>query len=198
MNEIPFKEEQTLKKIFSEIARTNVKSHICEIIELIINGRLSKENIQTILNKYSIRKIDKIKPELLDLLIAYANFILEDNVITDNEKQNFGFLKIYFGIREGDFYKYKLPEIKPLINKQLNHLYADNLITLTEAENNVLLQDIFDLDYDQLDKMKESFVVKSIEQGAEITNLDTANINILKTKGTNTLFKKIKTFFAKK
>lgn len=60
------------------------------------------------------------------------------------------------------------------------------------------MQDIFDLDYDQLDKMKESFVVKSIEQGAEITNLDTANTNILKTKGTNTLFKKIKTFFTKK
>jgi len=182
MNETPFKDEQTLKKIFSEIAKTDIKNHTREIVELAIDDKLSKGNIQNILTKHSIRKVEEIKPELLDVLIAYANFVLEDNVITDNEKQNFEFLKIYFGIREGDFYKYKLSEIKSIINKQLERLYADNLITQTETESNDLLQDMFDLGYDQLDKMKEDFVIKSIAQGAEIANLDTANPNILKTK----------------
>ncbi|VBB47104.1 hypothetical protein TRIP_D420048 [uncultured Paludibacter sp.] len=180
MNETPFKEEQTLKNLFSEMAKADIKNYIHEIIELVIDSKLSKENIQNILTKYSIRKIEKIKTELLGILIDYANFILKDNVITNNEKQNFEFLKMYFGIKDGDFYKYKLLETKSIINMQLEKLYADNLITQTETESNDLLQDIFGLDYDQFDKLKESFVIKSIEQGAEITNLDTANVKLLK------------------
>lgn len=198
MNETPFKDGQTLKKIFSEIAKMDIKKHTREIVELVIDGKLSKENIQNILRKHSIRKVEKIKPELLGVLIAYANFVLEDNVITDNEKQNFEFLKMYFVIREGDFYKYKLLETKSIINKQLERLYADNLITQTETESNDLLQEMFDLHYDQFDKMKENLVIKSIEQGAEISNLDTANTNILKTKSTNKLILRVKTFFGKK
>lgn len=198
MNETPFKDEQTLKKIFSEIAKMEIKNYTREIVELVIDSKLSKENIQTVLTKYSIRKVEKIKPELLDILIVYANFVLKDNLITDTEKQNFEFLKMYFGIEEGDFYKYKLLETKSIINKQLERLYSDNLITQSETENNDLLQYMFGLDYDQFDKMKEDFVIKSIEQGAEITNLDTANPNILKTKKTNKLILKIKKLFTKK
>ena len=198
MNETPFKDEQTLKRIFSEIAKTKIKNYTREIVELVIDSKLSKENIQNILTKHSIRKVEKVKPELLDVLIAYANFVLEDKVITDNEKQNFEFLKMYFGIEEGDFYKYKLLEIKSIINKQLERLYSDNLIAQTETESNDLLQDMFDLDYDQFDKMKEDFVIKSIEQGAEIVNLDTANPNIFKIKSTNNVILRIKKFFSKK
>jgi len=198
MNETPFKDEQTLKRIFSEIAKMDIKQHTREIVELVVDSGLSNENIQNILTKHSIRKIEKIKSELLDVLIAYANFILADNVITDNEKHNFEFLKVYFRIYEGDFYKYKLLETKSIISRQLELLYADNMITQAETESSYLLQDMFDLDYDQFDKMKEDFVIKSIEQGAEITDLDTANPNILKVKNTNKLVQKIRALFSKK
>jgi hypothetical protein len=72
------------------------------------------------------------------------------------------------------------------------------MITQAETESSYLLQDMFDLDYDQFDKMKEDFVIKSIEQGAEITDLDTANPNILKVKNTNKLVQKIRALFSKK
>jgi hypothetical protein len=180
MNKTPFKEEETLKNIFSEIAKMDLKNYTREIVKLVVDGKLSKESIKSILTKYSIQKVELIKSELLDIIIAYSNFILNDNLLTMIEKENFEFLKIYFDIKDGDFYKYKLQEIKSIINRQFERLYADNLITQSETESNDLLQDIFGLSYDQFDKMKESFVIKSIEQGAEITNLDTANVKLTK------------------
>ncbi len=189
MNKTPFKEHQTLRTIFSNIAKLDLKNHTRDIVKLVIDNKISKENIRNILSKYSIQRVEDIKNELLDILITYANFILEDNVITNNEKQNFEFLKIYFGIKEGDFYKYKLTETTSVINKQLERLYEDNLITQAETESNDLLQDMFSLGYDQFDKMKEAFVIKSIQQGANITNLDTANTNVLKIKQNNNLNK---------
>jgi hypothetical protein len=180
MNKTPFKEEENLKNIFSVIAKTDLKNYTREIVELVINSKLSKENIKSILTKYSIQKVEIIKSELLDILIAYLNFILNDNLITKIEKENFEFLKLYFEIKDRDFYTYKLQEIKSIINRQFERIYADNLIIQSETESNDLLQDIFGLNYDQFDKMKESFVIKSIEQGAEITNLDTANVKLTK------------------
>jgi len=180
MNITPFKEEENLKNIFSKIAKTDLKNYIREIVELVINSTLSKENIKSILTKYSIQKVEIIKSELLEILIAYLNFILNDNLITTIEKENFEFLKMYFEIKDRDFYKYKLQEIKSIINRQFERIYTDNLIIQSETESNDLLQDIFGLNYDQFDKMKESFVIKSIEQGAEITNLDTANVKLTK------------------
>jgi len=182
MDATPFKDESTLKKAFTKIATLDIKNYTCEIIELVANNELSRERIQDILSKYYIQDIQKIKTELLDVLIAYANFVLEDDLITNDEKSNFEFLKLYFEIKEGDFYIHKKNEIKVIINRQLERIYQDNLITQNESESNTILQDMFDLDYDQLDKMKEDFVLKSIEQGAEIIDLDTANVKFSKKK----------------
>lgn len=180
MNTTPFKDESILKKAFTEIAKLDIKSYTYEIVELVAKNELSRERIQDILSKHYIQDIQKIKAELLDVLIAYANFVLDDDIITNDEKSNFEFLKLYFEIKEGDFYKYKKNEIKVIIERQLDRIYQDNLITQNESESNTILQDMFDLDYDQLDKMKENFVLKSIEQGAQIIDLDTANVKLKK------------------
>lgn len=199
MNSAQFRDKLTLQKAFTEIAKTDLKDYTREIAKLVADNNLNKDNIQIILSKYSIRSVNKIKVDLLDILITYANFVLEDHIITDDERRNFEFLKLYFEICEGDFYKYKRVEIKAIISKQFEKQYADNLITYNESESSVLLQDMFDLDYDQLDKMKEEFVIQAIERGAEITNLDTANKDILKEKSSiNTLIHKAKHFFNKK
>lgn len=183
MNTSPIKNDTSLKRIFSEIANSQSFSHyIREIADLVVNNTISKEKIREILSKHSISTIRAIKNELLDMLIAYANAILEDGIITDTEKRNFEFLKLYFEIKENDFYIEKQPEIKAILDKEFEKLYADNFITQTEAETNVILQDMFDLNYNQFDKLKEDFVIKSIRHGANITDLDTANTSALKEK----------------
>ena len=192
-----FKDTQ---KTFEEIANTEgIKPFVKEIALLVSEDNLTSESINAVLSQHNIRKIQNIKIELLDLLIKYANCILEDGIISDIEKKNFDFLKLFFRIKEGDFLKYKPLETQKILEKQLEKLYADDSIDMQEAEYNVLLQDIFGLSYAQFDTIKEKFVIQSIEHGADITNLDTANIKILKNKKvSDNFFKKVSKYFNKK
>jgi len=156
-----FKDTQ---EAFKEIANTeDIKPFVKEIALLVAENNLTNESIGIILSQHNIRKIQDIKIELLDLLIKYAYCILEDDIISEIEKRNFDFLKLFFRIKEGDFLKYKLFEIKEILQMQFKKLYADNHIDMQEAEHNVLLQDIFDLSYAQLDTFKENFVIQSIK-----------------------------------
>lgn len=180
MNTTPFQDELTLKNAFAEIAQSDINDCTRSIVNLVCNNSLSKEAIQDILSQHAIDRIQDIKMELLDVLIAYANFVLKDSIITGAERANFEFLKMYFKICEGDFYRNRHIEIESVINKQLENLYADNTITENESIDMVLLQDMFDLSYDQLDQMKEKFVTNAINQGAIITNLDTGNKKFIK------------------
>ena len=184
------KNDQSLHDAFIEISKQNRSNYIHEIVDLVIESKLNRKNIQIVLSKYSIKDIGIIKNELLDVLIEYSNIVLRDNVLSETEKTNFEFLKLYFGIKEGDFYKNKRLEIKNILNKQFEKLYDDNLITHLEAEHNFILQEMFDLNYDQFDILKEDIIIKAIEKGAEITNLDTANKNILNKKNKFKFWKK--------
>jgi hypothetical protein len=149
------KDDLILHTAFETIAKSDtISEHIREIATLVVSDELTRENIQSIVSKFGYT-VQDIKNELLDMLIAYANAILEDSTITDKEKQNFGFLKLYFGIKPNDFYKYKLFEIKEILHRQLEKMYLDNNISKEEAEHGVDLQDMFELSFEQFDKLKE-------------------------------------------
>lgn len=148
--------------------------YIADIAELIYNNNLNKGNLNKILQEHRIRRIEDIKEGLLDLLIVYINLILNDHIITDNEKRNIGLLKIYFKIKEGDFYNNRYYEIEDILHRQFERLYFDNIINKEEAIHNVELQDLFDLSYDQFDEFKEKEVRNALERGADISDLDTA------------------------
>ena len=136
--------------------------------------QLNKESLEKVLEEHKIQKIQAIKKELLDLLIVYINLILKDRIITEEEKRSIELLKIYFKIREGDFKRLRLDAVEDTLSRQFQILYADNKIDSEEALYNVDLQDLFDLSYDQFDKIKEKEVRRALDQGANITDLDTA------------------------
>ncbi len=148
--------------------------YVIDIAELIYNNELNRENIQKILDEHKIRKIEDIHEELIDLLLVYINLILNDHIISDNEKFNVGLLKKYFKIKEGDFYTHRYQEVEDILHRQFERIYIDNNISKEEAIHNVDLQGLFNLSYDQFDKFKENEISRAIEHGADITNLDTA------------------------
>lgn len=55
-------------------------------------------------------------------------------------------------------------------------IYLDNTVDSLEALHNVELQQLFNLSYDQFDEFKNREIQRAIEQGADITSLDTAKI----------------------
>lgn len=148
--------------------------YIIDIAELIYNNELDRENIQKVLEEQKIKKIEDIKEELLDLLIVYINLILNDHIISDNEKFNVELLKKYFKIKEGDFHKYRFQEVEDILHRQFERIYLDNDIDAQEAIHNVELQGLFNLSYDQFDEFKEKEIRRALNQGANISNLDTA------------------------
>jgi hypothetical protein len=169
------KDDLELHEAFGIILSIEMFSdYISDIAELIYDNRLSQENLETILFEYKLKSIDEIKEELIDLLIVYINLILNDHIISEKEKKNIGVLKIYFKIKEGDFYNFRYYEIKEILSRQFERLYFDNSISHEEAIHNVELQALFDLSYDQFDEFKEEEVRKALEKGADIYDLDTA------------------------
>lgn len=147
--------------------------YILAIVELIYNGNLSKGGLSQILIDHDINRIEDIKEELLDLLLIYINLTLNDHIIAENERRNFELLKIYFKIKEGDFYKLRYEDLQAIVTRQFDRLLSDNKIDIAEALHIGCLQEVFDLSFDQIDKFKEYYVRRALESGADIADLDT-------------------------
>lgn len=149
-------------------------NYISDIAEIIYNGSLNSENLNSVLRDYKISNVRNINEELLDLVIVYINLALNDHIISENERNNIELLKTYFKIKEGDFIEKRYSEIEDVLQRQFERQYSDNKIDNLESMHNVYLQEIFDLSYDQFDKFKEREIVSALERGADITELDTA------------------------
>ncbi len=93
-SELP-KDDLELHKAFEIILSIDTFSdYIIDISELIYKNELSRANISLVLQDHKINRIEEIKDELLDLLIVYINLILNDHIITENEKNNIKLLKM--------------------------------------------------------------------------------------------------------
>lgn len=169
------KNDLELHRAFEIILSIKTFSHyISDIAEIIYNGSLNSENLNSVLREYKISNIRNINEELLDLVIVYINLALNDHIISENERKNIELLKTYFKIEEGDFIEKRHSEIEDVLQRQFERQYSDNKIDNLESMHNVYLQEIFDLSYDQFDKFKEREIVSALERGADITELDTA------------------------
>lgn len=146
-----------------------------DIVELVYDGELESKNLHALLEEHGVKDIRTLKNELMDVLIQYIRWCLKDHIITQNEKANLEFLKRYFKIEEGDFYKHRYHDLADILGQQFHRLYFDNKIDDEESLYNVDLQELFDLSYDQFDEFKTEEVKKAIENGADISDLDTAN-----------------------
>lgn len=169
----------TFSEYFSEFVKSyksNTESkYFIDILES-IQVNFDYVYFKEIINKNGIERVDDIKLESLDLLISYADFILEDNVITDAEIQDFTFLKRIFNIKEGDFKKYKNLEMNEILKKEFIRIYSDNFVDKKEELLNLNLQSLFNLSYDEFEEVKKDEIIKALIQGANPKDLDIAKL----------------------
>lgn len=168
------KDDLKLHKAFGTIFTIeNFSNYINEIVELIYSNDFDRTNLNEVLRKYNIKRIENIKEELLDLLLLYVNLILNDNIIDENEAGNVKLLKRVFKIREGDFYSYRYYEIEEVLNRQFERIYSDNQVSKEEALFKVGLQELFDLGYDQFLNLVNEEVKVVLYRGGDLNDLDT-------------------------
>lgn len=160
----------------SEKLRQELGLNILGIINTISRKDFIFQEFNNCVKENNIRKIEDIKLETLDLLILYAHYILEDNVISNEKLEDFSFLKLLFKIKEGDFRKYKNIEIKEILKKQFIRAYSDQRIDNEEEMQSVNLQSLFDLSYDEFENLKKEEVINALLNGANPKDLDIAKI----------------------
>lgn len=132
------------------IARNEYPEVIKAALQLIVEGRMNSLALDKVLAEKGIRRITDIKEKTLDVLLDYADIILEDDVLTPDELTNLKMLKLFFRIEEGDFQKNnKFARVEAIIIRQLEKLYADNILDEQEALHQSDLQGVFGLGYDE-------------------------------------------------
>jgi hypothetical protein len=151
----------------------NFSLYIKKMSNLISTNDLDRKKLENILKEHSIRVIEEIKEEIIDLLLFYINIILNDNIITEKEAINVNQLKRFFKIEEGDFYNYGYNDVQNILNKQFERIYENNEIDTEEALHKVMLQELFDLSYDQFLGLVDREVKAALQRGAHVFKLDT-------------------------
>ncbi|MBQ4390824.1 MAG: hypothetical protein II827_02280 [Paludibacteraceae bacterium] len=136
------------------ITRHEYPEVIKAALQLIIDDQMSSLALDKVLAEKGIRRITDIKERTLDVLLDYADIILEDDILTQDELRDLKMLKLFFRIEEGDFQKNnKFARIESILIRQLEKLYADNILDEQEALHQSDLQGVFGLGYDEYAKI---------------------------------------------
>lgn len=131
---------------------------------ILLNGKLKKFGLT----------MNDLRVESLQVVMDYVEDILEDDVITQSEKDNLHMLKKYLQIQEGDFLKYhKEHEIQEIIYLQMQNILSDLTVDKNEAMMKTDLQKLFDLSYDQFLNFERKAIEEALKKGANIKDLDT-------------------------
>ncbi len=143
-----------LKTAFQIIAsKDKVQGDLLRMCELLYEKGMDtrRDDINSVLEELKIKSISSYKDEALKILILYIRLALSDNILSIEEKNNIKFLKLLFGVKDGDFKDNKsiFTQVKNIINIQLQLIYLDDdSIDNSEALHKVDLQEVFGLSYD--------------------------------------------------
>ena len=101
-------------------------------------------------------------------VVGYRRKVVRKNLVnsfpekTEEEIKNTHLLKLFLGIEEGDFYRNgKKSEIKNILTKQLELIYADKKIDKQEALLMSDLQGLFGLNYMEYEEFISEIVDKA-------------------------------------
>lgn len=164
---------ETFKLAFEEIQnRIELPKYLNAIcLNLSIGLQTDIKTVNNILDEYSVN-YSVAKVEFLHLIFEFIRLALEDNVLTNDEKFEIIYLKKVFKIQPGDFYIHNRLELGNVITYQLSKIYKDNFVTPEEALLKVDIQELFDLTYDQMNEYSKKEAIVSIQQGADVKDLD--------------------------
>ncbi|MEE3415044.1 MAG: hypothetical protein VZR53_06705 [Prevotella sp.] len=165
--------EQIRKAVKELLEERNYTPMMVRCLNLIIDDQMNSIALKRCLSE-SGYSISMIKPEALQVILDYSEIILEDDVLTENEIRIITLLKMFFQIKDGDFYTYgKKAIVDNVLTAQLEKMYADGVIDKDEALMKTDLQGLFCLSYDQFLEVVNKVVKEALDKGANIKDLDT-------------------------
>ena len=147
------------------IERNNYPDLTKKLLNIITDSKSSSFDViarNNLLTEQNVRRISDIKNYTLDVVVDYAQLCLEDGILTSEEIKNVTLLKLFLGVEEGDFYRNgKKSEVKNILTKQLELIYADKKIDKQEALLMSDLQGLFGLNYMEYEEFISEIVDKA-------------------------------------
>lgn len=119
------------------------------LLRLILDNKVDRPLFDDILRSHGIEDPIEIRGYLIDVFLDYVEDIVDDHEITEIEISGANKIKRLFKIEEGDLYESRKEKIEIIIRKQINHYMIDERIDSEEELQEVNLQDLFDLGYDE-------------------------------------------------
>jgi len=118
---------------------------------------------------------NNLRKNSLPLLMFYLKVVLNDNLISEEELRNIRFLKLLFGIEEGDFLKHTdlASETTNIIKSQVDLIYSDDEVSSQQAIHKVNLQEAFGLNYDEFLHLSSKAALESLERTGDWIRIDT-------------------------
>lgn len=149
---------EKIKEVVKELlASRNYSSCMTRTLDLILNDKMNSLELSSCLSDNN-----------------YSKVILEDGIITKDEMRNISMLKLFYRIKEGEFFEFgKKEDVTDVLLQQLRKLYADDTIDRGEAVMKTDLQELFGLCYDDFLEINNIAAKEAIERGADISKLDT-------------------------
>lgn len=146
--------------------------NVQELLDLILQGK-STIHFLDYLDSKNI-KLKDIKAQTMDVVLDYAELILEDDCLSDDEIINIRHLRRFFAIEDGEFLEYgKRDRVEAILIEQLEKLYADNKIDKEEMLHKSELQGLFGLGYDDYQDIVNKVAIEAYSRGADLNDLDT-------------------------
>lgn len=166
-----------MEKIKDVVKKLRENHHYSSLMEktlgLILSDKMNSIELEQCLSDENM-SIDDIKPEALSLIIDYSKDILEDNIITKDETRIITMLKLFYHIKEGEFFELgKKEDVTDVLLQQLRKLYLDDIIDNDEAIMKTELQELFGLCYDDFLEINNIAAKEALDRGADISKLDT-------------------------
>jgi hypothetical protein len=164
-------EYANLSSAFEKMVKDlELPEYLNEICSHIANRTISKSKVDQILMSHNINS-SIAKVDFMHVILEYIKRTLEDGILTDEEKKNIKFLKVWFSIKPGDFYLHNKLDVEKVITTQLSKMYKDEFINDEEALLKVDLQEIFDLSFDEMNDYSIKHASDAIYHGKDPKNL---------------------------
>jgi len=132
------------------VSKDKVQGNLLRVCELIYYKGFDarKSDVLDLLNELNVSSLKDFKSESLKVLILYIRLALNDNILSNEEKNNIKFLKLLLGIKDGDIKNNKLifEQVKNIVKIQLELIYMDDeSIDNSEALHKVDYKKFLDL-----------------------------------------------------
>ncbi len=102
--------------------------------------------------------------DLLDIILSFVRSCSEDLELTQHELDCVRTLKRLFRITEGDFLRFRGPEVHEAVSAQLEYVLVDGYIERAEDLHLVGLQQLFDLGFDDFTRIAHPDVLELLKK----------------------------------